>query len=423
MALRISTKIYKGQTQLVDPVDNEAEGFELAVNKALERIRSTEVGSSLIGEIEGAGPEVLIVKAGTNVDNTCVQSPQTEQASDAACYEEVLNHETLGGKIQKLIYSGTIPKSHPAITKYMKFHYGSDYKTVIGKYTDVPLAHKEKNNRPHNTDVTLKNTIPYAEVLKNGGLIADGQSAIKVGFSSVCYLQNGLVGYHIMDHLTPGKGTGAWVVWDPSLEKVGQDLDQRAAWMDRPAWIALAHELIHGWRLASGRRVFRPCGVGGEYYYEEAMTVGLPPYDQCRFTENRLRRLKGLPLRTFYGQETRNQSDHAAEKHGSTKSRLKKLLPKIDKFLSIKIDGSSGDPLVFDYEIRSSGKPDEIISGKTDVKGSATAHWMSDGEIRMSGFGACGRVGTEWQKILVSRRMTLQFGRYSFICEKLFGKP
>ena len=182
--------------------------------------------------------------------------------------------------------------------------------------------------------------------------------------------------------------------------------------MDRPAWIALAHELIHGWRLACGRRVFRNCGNRGEYYYEEAMTVGLPPYDQCRFTENRLRRLKGLPLRTFYGPETRNQSDHAAEKH---------------KRLSIKIVGSGGDPLVFDYQIRSTREPHQIISGKTDAQGNATEKWLSDGEIRgeirISGFGAFGRVGTEWKEILLSRYMTLQFGRYRFICEDLFGKP
>jgi hypothetical protein len=113
-----------------------------------------------------------------------------------------------------------------------------------------------------------------------------------------------------MDHLTPGLGTGAWVVWDPLLESVCTDLpaEKRAAWMDRPPWIALAHELIHGWRLVTGR---------------------------C-----------------------------------------------------------PNDPLVFDYYIRLAGKPDEIISGKTDAKGDATAKWIIDGEIRFSGFGAFGRVET-----------------------------
>lgn len=106
--------------------------------------------------------------------------------------------------------------------------------------------------------------------------------------TKVSSLQRGLIAYHIMDHLTPGPGTGAQVLWNPSSDRICGDLsaDKRAAWMDRPAWIALAHELIHGWRLVTGRCVFQPGGIEG--YWEEAMTVGLPPYDRCRFTENRV---------------------------------------------------------------------------------------------------------------------------------------
>jgi hypothetical protein len=403
MTLRISTQIYNGKAQIVPAVGNEADGFEAAVNAALERICSTAVGSSLLRAIEGAGQEVLIVKAGQNTDNTCVQSSQTEQACDAACYQEVLDRLKLQNKIQELITKNMIQQGHPAVLKYMKFHgpKRSDYQTKVRQYT-VPLAHKQKDDRPHSTDATLKERIQ----------MFDEKRKIDEGIKLVGYLQNGLVAYYIMDHLTPGPGTGAWVVWDPLLESVGTDLppEKRAVWMDRPSWIALAHELIHGWRLASGRCVFRPGGLS-EYYYEEAMTVGLPPYDQCRFTENRLRHSKGLPWRTFYGESTLNQSNRAASKHGSAASRIK---------LSIKVVGSGpNDPLVFDYDFRSAGKPDEVISGKTDAQGHATAQWMSDGEIRFRGFGAFGRVETQWQKIVISRYMTLQFGRYRFICEPL----
>jgi hypothetical protein len=141
------------------------------------------------------------------------------------------------------------------------------------------------------------------------------------------------------------------------------------------------------------------------------MTVGLPPYDQCRFTENRLRQFKGLPFRTFYGEATRTQSTHAEAKHGSVVRGL--------KFSIQVVGGGPNDPLVFDYDIRSAGKPGEIKSGRTDAKGYATAQWMIDGEIRFNGFGALGSVETQWQKILISRYMTLQFGRYRFICEPL----
>jgi hypothetical protein len=90
----------------------------------------------------------------------------------------------------------------------------------------------------------------------------------------------------------------------------------------------------------------------------------------------------------------------------------------------IKVEGSGPkDPLVFDCDIRSARNPDRIISRKTDAHGEATAQWMPvyliDGEIRFRGFGAFGRVETQWQKIVLGKSMTLQFGRYSFICEPL----
>ena len=129
-------------------------------------------------------------------------------------------------------------------------------------------------------------------------------------------LQNGLIGYHIMSHLTPGPGTEALVAWHPERDDAGADLDpsKRAAWMTRPSWIALVHELIHGWRLVTGQCVFRPDQYIEEYY-EEAMTVGLPPYDGCRFTENKFRMASGQAaanvLRTEHESHQRGRSAKA----------------------------------------------------------------------------------------------------------------
>jgi Effector protein len=404
MTLRIDgAQIYKGNAQLVPSSGNDADGFESAVKTALERIRSTEVGGSLLSAIEGATNEVLIVKPGQDVGNTCVQSDQSPKACIAACYLEVLDIQSLYNKIGSLTKCGQITAGHPAVKKFMKFYFLKDRGGRMEEYTfkqgkgEYPIAHKSQDEA-HTTDSRLREKMKWF------------MEEVPEAVGSIEFLQRGLVAYHIMDHLTPGPGTGAWVVWDPLLDRVHTDLpaERRAAWMDRPPWIALAHELIHGWRLVTGRCVFRP-GRGIENYYEEAMTVGLPPYDQCRFTENRLRHFKALPLRNFYGESTLNQSSRAALKHGSATSRIK---------LSITVVGSGpNDPLVFDYDIRSASKPDEIVTGETDAKGHATAQWMIDGEIRFRGFGAFGRVETQWQKIVIGRYMTLQFGRYRFICE------
>ncbi|BCZ84310.1 hypothetical protein PTKU64_79850 [Paraburkholderia terrae] len=52
------------------------------------------------------------------------------------------------------------------------------------------------------------------------------------------------------------------------------------------------------------------------------MTVGLPPYDGCKFTENRFRQAGGEALRTFYGQKTKIISEDAQRKHKSVAERL-----------------------------------------------------------------------------------------------------
>ena len=51
-----------GQAQLVSALGNLADGFKAAVNTALEQIRSTEIGPSLLEPSPRRGPEVLILK-------------------------------------------------------------------------------------------------------------------------------------------------------------------------------------------------------------------------------------------------------------------------------------------------------------------------------------------------------------------------
>jgi hypothetical protein len=420
MTLRIETnKFYSEGGQLATWFSKEKDEFEPRVKAALEQLSSSEVGSSLLGEIKGAGHEVLIVKAAGTVGNKCAQQDKGIPACTAACYLEVLDVKLLDKKIRQLKDEGKVTDNHPGWKKYKKFYLkkakGGQYEDYIEKLqwggqnkeipvekrlsVEVPIAHKRS---PHTTTDTVRERVGAGRT----------EPEVRDAAGYVQALQCGLIGYHIMDHLTQGAGTGAWVVWDPLMEHVCTHLeaDRRAAWMDRPPWIALAHELIHGWRLVTGRCVFKPGPM--EDYYEEAMTVGLPPYDQCRFTENRLRRLKGLPLRTFYAEATLNQSNRAAEKHGLAASRRK---------LSIKVVGSgANDPLVFDYDIRLADKPNNIItSGKTDPKGNATAQCTIDGEIRFRGLGAFGYVTTEWQKILISKYITLQANLYRFICEPI----
>jgi hypothetical protein len=83
MTLRIETTKFRNDSGAFFPwLDKEEKAkFELAVNKALDRIRSTQVGSSLIVDIENAGQEVAIIRAADNVDNKCAQQDQSASAT------------------------------------------------------------------------------------------------------------------------------------------------------------------------------------------------------------------------------------------------------------------------------------------------------------------------------------------------------
>jgi hypothetical protein len=58
--------------------------------------------------------------------------------------------------------------------------------------------------------------------------------------------------------------------------------------------VMLGHELIHAWRMMTGRRIV------ARGWEEEMMTVGLGPGADLPFTENKLRSEAGHPLRTSY---------------------------------------------------------------------------------------------------------------------------
>jgi hypothetical protein len=272
-----------------------------------------ELGIPMLEAIERAAPQVLIVKPAPTKDNACVLEQQAPAAADAACYAEVLSATKLFAKIQSLITAKKITAEHQAVRKFQKFYIKADAHTTRFENRTIPFAHKPKDDRPHEADAILRSRIR----------LWDEEKEINEAIGFVRSLQHGLIGYHIMDELTPGPGTSAFVVWNPAVTDVSDrvDADKQAPWMKRPAWIALAHELIHAWRFVTGRCVFWPM-IRGEDYYEEAMTVGLPPYDACKFTENRFRQSKGLALRAFYGPSSQTQSVRAQAKHGSVESRL-----------------------------------------------------------------------------------------------------
>lgn len=92
---------------------------------------------------------------------------------------------------------------------------------------------------------------------------------------------------YLYDFLTPGTGESCHVNFNHLRDNLSDDhkkyLPPGLTWEHRPPAVALGHELIHAWRVMSGRVLF-PYG-----WEEEAMTVGLPPFSNMPLTENRIR--------------------------------------------------------------------------------------------------------------------------------------
>ena len=81
--------------------------------------------------------------------------------------------------------------------------------------------------------------------------------------------------------LGDGTGSSTTVKYNPKSSRVGP-----AEWQKSPAEIWLAHELIHADDAAYGR--IDPEETDGFRNYER-QAIGLPPFEQKEFTENKLR--------------------------------------------------------------------------------------------------------------------------------------
>jgi hypothetical protein len=92
---------------------------------------------------------------------------------------------------------------------------------------------------------------------------------------------------YLYDFLTPGPGSDCHIAFNHKKLNYSEahlrHLPMSKNPLHLPLPVVLAHELTHAWRVMTGRVLFL---YGWE---EEAMTVGLPPFSNMRFTENRFR--------------------------------------------------------------------------------------------------------------------------------------
>lgn len=221
-------------------------------------IFGTGVGAAMTREIDSSPHAIEVIRG---KENACILNGDVA----SACYQELFNEELLVLTLARAL-------NGPA------FHYASPAGIWLRELVGREAAH-----------------FRFIEVKSK----AKDHNEVIVTHLATTLQARGKICYAIRDQLTRGGGAPAIVRWnhEQALADGGAGVIT-AAWNRRPPWIALAHELIHAWRLVTGTCIFP---MATESAYEEAMTVGLFPYNGTPYTENAFRVAAGEPVRTFYG--------------------------------------------------------------------------------------------------------------------------
>lgn len=281
--------------------------FESFIKSTLKVLAKSQPGARLIGEINASGHTCTIF-AGGQYDDNCAKAYPDDVASGLA--RMVLNFRPLQKNLPQSVKANKNPQrpggkgplppdeAAPIIQSYRD--YKADLKS-LGTQHGLP---------------TERDTcgVVFAQMMakaRAGMGVARWRSALYACGSSEMEAQDIIMGERKIDdtkyyrfclefyeYLIPGKGCDTQVrIQPPSIfkEKNADLIAEAGSKMSAKVVAALlGHELIHAWRMMTGRRIV------DDGWDEEMMTVGLGRCSGWPITENRLRVGMGLPLRKSY---------------------------------------------------------------------------------------------------------------------------
>jgi Effector protein len=223
--------------------ESERDIWQKQTAEALDQIRRNKHGAGLLKEVEASINEVQILKAAQSENS----STWVEGTPPGMMYESLRNESSLA-KTLKAALANRCPHER--------------LRSLVTRF-GIGIWNPE-NGR-----------------IEEWNLNEIGDQLLK------CELE-------IYDCLTPGKGVSCYIRWNPDNDFIGNKarLDVNAPgnhWRTRPPWIGLAHELIHAWRYITGRCIFPNRSNAGQPKLNEWLTVGLPPVDHGKYTENGVR--------------------------------------------------------------------------------------------------------------------------------------
>lgn len=247
--------------------------YTATVLQHLNEINSFPIGQQFIQDLAAIGKRQIIVYGG----------PNSNQAAGTPAGYFVLR-KAHDGK-DKPTFAGELRTAMSAAGKTVSMLAKELISTRLprwsGTYDYSPFAHPPAGG----TSRGVPRTPPQVEKQINDWLA--GTELPTVDEMDVLCLK-------LEPGLTRGGGVGTRINYDP--HKV-----QTAAG-SRPPHVALFHELVHAYYNAQGTQLGREDSVqesnGGRLF--ELMSVGLPPFDQRPYSENKFRAALGVPARAKY---------------------------------------------------------------------------------------------------------------------------
>jgi hypothetical protein len=293
LGIRIYGKCGTQFSTATDLSDDDGTAFIKSVQGWLKKLKKLHTGNDLMQAMDSSGHICYIMMA-----DPTKGSMATQYAPNAGDKPDMLRRQLAG-----MAAPITPPKKILIQDKVTQATAYNSLKTMLSS-VGAPL---------HKTDTNANFVLLLANMTRSGLdnpaqriARATGVSMLEVhdwmcGMASPNRDEYFKIVAAFYDYFPPGPGVDTCAEIRPAKDK------------DSPEYIQLGHEMIHCWRMMTGRRI-----VGGNSWEEEAMTVGLSPFANLRFTENRLREEAKLKKRLKYGGMVAASTDWMAANHKNT---------------------------------------------------------------------------------------------------------
>lgn len=247
----------------------KANEFMQTTKACLDAVKATKTGARLIAEINASNHTVDIYRTWA-IDEGNYQGGDSEQAGVSMVVELDTVHPDGSTELHNVLSMACQDLSH---------------RSKLQKLFRVGKARPRFLNRD--------------SIARLVGISSRDLKSMESGKKAIDARTDAKLRVYLYDFLSRGTGESCYVVFNHKRDNLSDRhkryLPSSHNWEHRPPAVALAHELIHAWRVMTGQVLF-------EYgWEEEAMTVGLPPFGNMPLSENRVRvEWGGLAVRPDY---------------------------------------------------------------------------------------------------------------------------